>query len=232
MLPPGDDERFTAYGVMGLPFASGHYLALRHITAISIADPYRAVWVRDPGGRWTFHTTAPAHLSCPRYFGAVNDHSHVRADIDIAWLGETSLLVRVAGVLDWTVDLTSTPVTAAMTAMGRRMPWAAWTSRPTLGAVGRMAGPALGVGRVRLQGVVPNGQRFTAAPVHIWSVSGSSATLGGADLGVPTPLAHQARLGDFWLPQRGIFSGGHGHFETFDPARHRGVDLAAQADGV
>lgn len=28
-LPEGDDERFVGYGVMGVPFASGHYLALR-----------------------------------------------------------------------------------------------------------------------------------------------------------------------------------------------------------
>jgi hypothetical protein len=26
-LPPGDDERFAGFGVLGLPFASGHYLA-------------------------------------------------------------------------------------------------------------------------------------------------------------------------------------------------------------
>jgi DNA-binding CsgD family transcriptional regulator len=28
-LPVGDDERFVGFGVMGFPFASGHYLALR-----------------------------------------------------------------------------------------------------------------------------------------------------------------------------------------------------------
>jgi hypothetical protein len=29
VLPPGTDERFAGYGVMGLPFRGGHYLALR-----------------------------------------------------------------------------------------------------------------------------------------------------------------------------------------------------------
>jgi hypothetical protein len=28
-LPPGTEERFSGYGVMGLPFRSGHVLALR-----------------------------------------------------------------------------------------------------------------------------------------------------------------------------------------------------------
>jgi hypothetical protein len=31
----------------------------------------------------------------------------------------------------------------------------------------------------------------------------------------------QARLGDFWLPQRGLFIIGHVFMEQFDPARHR-----------
>ena len=36
LLPTGDDERFTGYGVMGVPFASGHYLALRDFVATSV----------------------------------------------------------------------------------------------------------------------------------------------------------------------------------------------------
>ena len=36
ILWPGTDERFTGYGVIGLPFASGHYLALRNMAATSI----------------------------------------------------------------------------------------------------------------------------------------------------------------------------------------------------
>ena len=56
-LPEGDDERFTGYGVMGMPFASGHYLALRDMVASSVGPAYRAIWHRDPEGRWTIHTT-------------------------------------------------------------------------------------------------------------------------------------------------------------------------------
>ena len=49
-LPDGDDERFTGYGVMGMPFASGHYLALRDMVATSVGPAYRAIWHRDPDG--------------------------------------------------------------------------------------------------------------------------------------------------------------------------------------
>ena len=42
LLAEGDDERFTGYGVMGVPFASGHYLALRDMVATSVGPAYRA----------------------------------------------------------------------------------------------------------------------------------------------------------------------------------------------
>lgn len=35
-LPSGGDERFAGFGVMGLPFASGHVLAMRRFPASSI----------------------------------------------------------------------------------------------------------------------------------------------------------------------------------------------------
>ena len=53
-LPPGDDERFAGFGIMGLPFVSGHYLALRQFPVASFAPAYASVWHRDPAGRWTF----------------------------------------------------------------------------------------------------------------------------------------------------------------------------------
>jgi hypothetical protein len=83
-----------------------------------------------------------------------------------------------------------------------------------------MAGPLLGVGRIGLQGHVPNGQRFVANPRVVWSVADSRAVLGEADLGPPGPVHPQAHLADFWIPQRGILALGRAYFEPFDPARH------------
>jgi hypothetical protein len=42
-LPAGSGERFSGYGVMGLPFRSGHILALRRFPASSIGPGYRSV---------------------------------------------------------------------------------------------------------------------------------------------------------------------------------------------
>ena len=54
VLPTGPDETVTGFGVMGLPFASGHYLALRDFPAASFLPDsvpgYRSVWHRDPAG--------------------------------------------------------------------------------------------------------------------------------------------------------------------------------------
>lgn len=47
-LPPGGDERFIGYALMGMPFASGHYLAFRRFPASSVGPAYAAVWLFRP----------------------------------------------------------------------------------------------------------------------------------------------------------------------------------------
>ena len=65
-LPSGPEERFAGYGVMGVPFSSGYILALRHFAASSVGPGYTSVWIRDPAGVWTMHsTTAPGVVLSP-----------------------------------------------------------------------------------------------------------------------------------------------------------------------
>lgn len=221
-LPPGDDERISGYGVMGLSFASGDYLALRANTAASFGAGYRAVWHRGPEGDWRVYSTSdPAH-SCERFIGAACSHPSIRTDIVLEWLDDQTLHVRVGDgdILDWTVAVGQTVVSRMMSAMGRAMPLRMWTAPAVLALMGRMAGPMLGVGKVRLAGQMPNRQRFTAAPLHVWTIEDSRATLAGRDLGAPQPLPSQARIGGFWLPQLGIFVYGFSRYDAFDPSRH------------
>ncbi len=49
---------------------------------------------------------------------------------------------------------------------------------------------------------------------------------GGIDIGAPGPLPQQEHLGDFWIPQRGLFVIGQAFFEPLDPTRHR-CDVSA-----
>lgn len=84
ILPPGDCERVSGYGVMGLPFASGHVLGLRRWTASSVGNTFTSIWHRDPTGCWTFYESVDCEVACTRYFGA--DVERVReGPIDLDW---------------------------------------------------------------------------------------------------------------------------------------------------
>lgn len=214
-LADGTDERFTGYGVMGLPFATGHYLALRVMLATSIGPPYRAVWHRAPDGHWTIFTTNPPDLSCPRYFGAGATSERVPA-IEITWPGDETLLVEMGDRISWRIELAGTGATRMMSAMGSAMPGGAWDSDAILDGMGPMAGGFLRSGRIRLRGTTPNGPWFRAAPLQIWRIVGGRATVDGVDLGALGPLPEQIRLGDFWMPQRGLFFAGRASFEARD----------------
>lgn len=203
-LPPGSAERFAGYALMGIPFSTGHVLAYRRFTASSIGPGYHAVWLRRPDGRWTIYADAPPELSCSRYFGAALSDS-VFANVTGSWTGPASLAITVPGVLQWRLELKSTPATAALSTVARTMPAAVWRSEKLLGAMGRMMGPLLRSGKMGLAGRVPNGQYFRARPLRVWMVGASAATIDGEDAGNPRPLPVQEHLADFWLPQRGVF---------------------------
>lgn len=220
-LGPGEDERFSGYGVMGLPFSSGHVLAMRRFPVTSVGPGYRSVWLRRPSGSWTIYADAPAQVSCARYFGAGLEAA-VQCPIDIAWTGDAAFTVRIGGDVDltWEVELESTPVTRAMTAALSSLPDGVLENPSVLKVMGTASGPVLRAGRLGLTGNVPNRQGFRAKPRRMWFIASSSARLAGQDLGTPQPLQDQARLGDFWIPQRGIFLIGASSFDRYDPARH------------
>lgn len=198
-------EHFAGYTLMGVPFASGHYLAMRHWPLSSIGPEYRAVWLRMPDGAWTIYADAPPEQSCARYFGAALREA-VTADVGVRWDGDCSLHVTVPGVLDWKVRLAATPATAIAGFVSRRVPAPLWQHDGFLSGMGRMVGPMLRIGRVQLSGQVPNGQSFRNRPLRLWAVAESRALILGEDPGRAQPLSKQARIGDMWMPQRGILA--------------------------
>jgi hypothetical protein len=219
-LPAGTDDRVAGFGIMGLPFDTGHYLAYRCFPASSFSPAYRSVWHRDPDGRWTFYATTPAEQSCARYFSSATTVPAVQCPIAMTWTDPWLLTIAIPGSLRWTVAMASTATTRAVNRLGGSLPERAWASRPVLAAMGRLAGPLLGIGEMRLTGSVPNGQRFRVAPRQIWAVRDSRAVLHGTDLGAVAPLTTQGRLADFHLPQRGLCVIGTARFDRFDPQHH------------
>lgn len=222
VVPPGTDERFSGYAVMGLPFRSGHVLGVRRFAASSIGRGYTSVWHRTPDRAWTFYQDVPAEQACPRYFGPLLRRS-LQRPIELRWTGPTSFTVAVDGgrAVRWDVTLSAPAAIRAMNAMARAMPERWWRSPAVLRAMGAMAGTLLGAGRIALEGRAPSGQRFVANPLAAWIVASSRAEVDGADVGPPGAIAQQEHLGDFWIPQRGLFVIGRAFFEPLDPARHR-----------
>jgi hypothetical protein len=208
-LPAGDGERVSGYGVMGLPFRSGHVLGLRRWTASSVGDRFTSIWHRNPEGRWTFYESVPCDIACTRYFGADVETSRV-GPIAIDWEGARRLRVYTLDdeAVDWTIELGSTAITRAMSMIGSALPTPAWRSPRMLSAMGWVAEHSLGAGKVQLTGMTSNGQHFDANPLKIWYVTQSHAVVEGQDLGPIGPLAEQAHMADFYFPQRGIFAKG------------------------
>jgi hypothetical protein len=227
-LPSGNQERFAGYGVMGVPFTSGDLLAMRRFPASSLGEGYTSVWHRDPQGRWIFYSDVSPQLACPRYFGSAVGEAVVR-EIEISWIGPRDLTVSIEDDpgLNWRLSLAETPATRLMNALGGVLPDALWRKEAVLKPMGKAASLVLRAGRLGLTGQAPNRQRFMANPMLIWAIRSSRARMGDQELGEVRPLPVQTRLGDFWIPQRGIFAIGRAYFEPLDPARHALTTVAS-----
>jgi hypothetical protein len=220
-LPPGAQERFNGYGVMSAPFAGGYNLCLRRFPASSVGPAYISVWCRDPEGNWTFFQNAPPAQACPRYFSSALARILVR-DIEIAWTGPRAFSVTISGgdELRWDLTLAETLPTRLMNVMSALVPERLWHEPAFLRVMGGVARVTLGTGKLTLAGQAPNGQTFVANPRLVWLISSSQAVLNGVDLGQMERAGPQTKLGDFWIPQRGLFAIGRAFFEPFDPAHH------------
>jgi hypothetical protein len=206
VLPSGDGERVSGYGVMGLTFTSGHVLGLRRWTASSVGDRFTSIWHRDPYGHWTFYESVPCEIACSRYFGASVERFKV-VPIALEWETPTRLRVSTAdGAVAWTLEMAGTARTQVMSSLAAIVPMPVWRRQPVLRAMGAMAGRFLGVGKIQLTGTTSNQQHFDANPLRIWYVRESDAVVEGVDLGPIGPLTEQARMADFYFPQRGVFA--------------------------
>ena len=118
-LPGGRGERFSGYGVIGLPFASGHILALRRFATSSIGARLHFRLAPLPRRRLDVLPGRPPQQACSRYFGsAVADV--VLQDISVEWTGPRNFTVRGDGgrSFAWQVTVAPTAATALMNAAG------------------------------------------------------------------------------------------------------------------
>lgn len=221
-------EYVKGWGVFGLPFQSGHVLALRVFPENDFA-PYRTLWHRDPEGRWAIYVDGPRlDTACPRYYGAACEHT-AHARIKIAWMGPAALRVTMdRPAVDWTLTVTSNWLLGALNAVSAALPIATWRPPPLVRARELLA-RALGMGRVELSGVMPSGHHGILMPQRMFFVEDSRATFEGLDLGRPAKVRDNPVIGSVPLPARGILAVGGGMWRIRDAAEFERARRATAA---
>jgi hypothetical protein len=213
-------EHVGGYGVFGSPFDSGHVLALRVFPQNDFV-PYKTVWHRTPDGVWSIFVDAPRHdVACPRYYGAAATHVQT-ARITVTWMRSMDLRIEIdVPRLIWSISLQRTPLLRIMNLLSPRLPDRLWRSSVFLRLMERTGQALLGMGRVTLTGVVPNGQLAMLMPRQMFFLASAAAELNGEDLGQPARVAENPSIGGFRLPARPLFAVGRGYFEILDPVEH------------
>lgn len=205
---------------MGLPFDSGHVLALR-VFPENDFSPYRTVWHRDPEGRWSIYVDGPRlDTACPRYYGSACAHvGHARIDVD--WFGPASLRVTMDEPrLEWTVSATETPMLRALNAMSRRLPMWTWRSSRMVRARELLARGVLGMGDIRMSGTMPSGHVGILMPERMYFIDDTTAVLNSEDLGQAARVSPNPQIGEVPLPARGVLAVGQAAWPILDHAEY------------
>lgn len=89
-------ERFRGYGIMTLPFDSGHVLGLRVMPENDFA-PFIALWHRTPHGAWSMYVDGShPETFCPRLFGPILADTGA-AEIRVRWPDDRRLWLALFG---------------------------------------------------------------------------------------------------------------------------------------
>lgn len=225
-LPPeqgesqwADHEYVRGWGVFGLPFDSGHVLALR-VFPSSDFGAYRTLWHRDPDGNWAIYVHGPRlETACPRYYGNACRHTGF-ATLDLEWTGPATLRVTMdSPAVEWTLTASSTPTLTLLNGLSSALPLSTWRHRSLIRLRERIAG-RLGLGQVEMQGIMPSGHTGTLMPKKMFFIEESRATFDGVELGRPVQLKENPRIGNVPLPARGMLSVGQAMWQILDEAEH------------
>jgi hypothetical protein len=214
--PWPDNEYVKGWGVFGLPFDSGHVLALR-VFPENDFSPYKTVWHLDREGSWSIYVDGPRlDTACPRYYGPACTHvAHAR--IDVSWTGPASLRVTMdAPRLDWTLHASESRTLRILNAVGPRLPLWTWRSGPLVRARELLARGLLGMGDIRMTGTMPSGHVGILMPQRMYLIDEATAVLDGEDLGRPARRRPNPQIGDVPLPARGVLAVGGAAWEILD----------------
>jgi hypothetical protein len=213
-------EYVRGFGVFGLPFDSGHVLALRVFPENDFA-PYVTVWHRTPDGVWSIFVDGPRlDTACPRYYGAATRHIQF-SKITLRWTDGMGLFIMVdTPSLEWHVSMATPPLFKLMNAISPRLPEPLWRAPVMLRAFERLGKTLFDLGDVTLTGIAPNGHFTMLLPQRMFPIISTQAKLNGQDLGNPTRSEENPAIGSVSLPARPIFAVGRAYFEIQDPIEY------------
>jgi hypothetical protein len=211
-----DHEYVRGWGVFGLPFATGHVLALR-VFPDNDFSPYRTLWHRRRDGQWSIYVDGPRlETACPRYYGAACAHTAF-ARIGVEWTGPASLRILMdEPELEWTLTAYETPILRMVNAASSLMPLWTWRPASLLRAREVLAARLLGMGDIRLSGTMPSGHVGTLMPEQMYFIDAATATVDGESLGRPAQMIPNPRIGDVTLPARGVLAIGQAMWRILD----------------
>ena len=217
--PWAEHEHFKGWGVFGLPFDSGHVLALR-VVPESDFGAYRTLWHRDPAGSWSIYVDGPRlDTACPRYYSKALTHTGF-AGIELKWTAPDTLHVTMDRPhVEWSMTARTTPTLEMLNLVSARLPLSTWRY-PALVHTREAIASWLGMGRLEFSAVMPNGQRGTVMPQQIYFIDRSSASIDGADLGRPIHVRDNPMIGSVPLPARGVLATGRALMRIADIAAY------------
>lgn len=217
--PWAGHEHFKGWGVFGLPFDSGHVLALR-VVPESDFGAYRTLWHRDPAGSWSIYVDGPRlDTACPRFYSKALTNTGF-ARINLEWAAPATLHISMdRPEVDWWLTVHTTPVLEVLNLVSARLPLVTWRY-PALVRAREAIASWLGMGSLEFSAVMPNGQRGTVMPQQIYFIDRSNATIDGADLGRPIHARDNPTIGSVPLPARGVLATGRAILRIADIAAY------------
>ncbi len=199
--PWAGHEHARGYGVLNLPFDSGHLLGLRVFPQNDFA-PYVSVWHRPPDGDWAIYVDGPSlEGACPRYWGpAAGETAH--AAIDVEWTGPTDLRVTMDDpALDWTLSMGAPPGLRLLNAVEAVLPTRTWRVGGLRALRRAVARYYLGYGDIDLSFTAASGHDVVLLARRNYRIEASEATLAGRGLGEPAALEENPRIAGVALPK-------------------------------
>jgi hypothetical protein len=76
------------------------------------------------------------------------------------------------------------------------------------------------MGQLEMSGVMPSGHTGTLMPQRMYYIDEARAVFDGIDLGIPTRMAENPKIGEVSLPARGVLAIGQAVWKIVDPAEY------------